>query len=86
MKIMESKMYETIDLSLAAYLSVAGFKIDAVDIKRSRRRATMCFEMTEELSKAVSDFFGGDARVNPVEYFNTIRNLKSRINNELEGN
>jgi hypothetical protein len=76
-------VFKTMDLSLAAFLKTIGHQIDRIDVRHQGRKATICFEYTDDLLNDKNKFFNGEAKVDPQSFSNNIRNLKSRINNEF---
>ena len=70
--------FETSDLSLAAYLSMEGCTISDV-FPSSRDRKSMVFS-GKKLDELVQKYYNGEARVDPLRYFNEIKLVKQRIN------
>ena len=71
------KNFTTNSLSLAAALSLT-FPIESVD-KTDPRKAQFVFKMTPELDEQVNQFWRQEMRVDPLKYFDEIRNIKSRL-------
>ncbi len=74
---MEEK-YVTTDLYLAAFLKVKGFKFT---IDSQGKKSLFCFLRTPELNSEVMDYLNGDAVCNPLDYSNSIKNLKNLVYN-----
>jgi hypothetical protein len=74
---MEAK-YVTTDLYLAAFLKSKGFKFG---IEKHGKKSNFCFNNSEELTKEVLDYLNGDASCNPLDYSNSIKNLKNLVYN-----
>ncbi len=78
-KVVEDKrdVFSTTDLSLVSYLTL---KVNPLDlIKGESGKVTFYFHDTEELGDMVDEFYGNTAQVNPLEYFNSLKNNKTRI-------
>ena len=68
---------ETSELSLAAALLTLGF---VPNVKKSNnQKVIFSFEQTQELEKAINDFWNNNLELNPKLYWNAVRELKSRI-------
>ena len=72
------KMKEKIvtDLALSSYLTVIGHKILSTQTINGRRLA-FHFEFSEEIEKDILSYFNREARVCPLTFFETVRNLKA---------
>ena len=68
-------IYDTNDLGLAAYLKVAGVELKVM--VRTGKKITFSFKDNPERKSFVDDYFTGKAKVNPLAYKNTIKDLKS---------
>lgn len=74
--------FTTTELSLAAALSYRGhpiIKMDRVDV----RRVTFTFEWEESIEEYVRDFWSHKKLVDPLSYFNELKNLKSQVYEKL---
>jgi len=71
-------MYKTSDLATAAYLSLSGFPPE-IERMESRNRVVFCYEDTLEMRDALAVFQRKEGRVEPVQFFNELRSLKSLI-------
>ena len=72
--------YNLSDLSLVAFLEVAGFEIEKLDTT-NLNRTLFTFARTPNLEKAMKDYYNGKARVEPSQYFFALKNIKARIYN-----
>jgi hypothetical protein len=71
------KLYKTSDLSLASTLAIF---FPVIDIDRSNPpRVNFLFIQTPELEETIDKFWRRELKVEPQEYFNSIKNLKNRI-------
>ena len=76
-KKIEEKLYRTSSLPLATHLSLRQPIIN-VD-KENPRKALFIFENTTEILNYVSEYWAGEARVEPQAYFNQLKILKGRL-------
>lgn len=70
--------FETSDFALATTLLCLGFVIDCLD-KTNPSKATFIFKRTKELENTVQAFWNNQLKVNPKDFFNNQKELKSRI-------
>ena len=72
------KMKEKIitDLALASYLSVTSYKILSTHTINGRKLA-FHFEFSEKIEKDILAYYNRTARVCPLTFFETVRNLKA---------
>lgn len=75
---LETKFFESHELSLVCALIAWDFPIVSVD-KTSSKRVIFSFELTPDLEQSVEDFWNDDRMVLPKKYFNAMREAKSRI-------
>lgn len=68
------------DLALASYLSIY-FSITELNTENGIK-FEFVFSDSPEMQKAISDFYSNKAQVNPLTYFNAIKNLKGRLYSE----
>ncbi len=72
--------YKTTDLGVCAYLVV---KFSILNLERlGTNKFAFIFERTPELDKEVNAYFTNTAQISPLEYFNNLRSLKTRIYSE----
>ncbi len=74
----ENELFETSDLSLVAALCCFGAKIDAVE-RNSGPRATFYLRHEKGLDALVQAFWAHTLQVEPLEYFNALKEAKSRL-------
>ena len=68
------------DLALASYLSI---QFQIIELKTENGiKFEFVFSYSSELQKSISDFYSNKAQVNPLTYFNAIKNLKGRLYSE----
>ena len=67
--------FSTTDLSLAAYLKVKGFRLLKVD-RNDNGKGLFVFEDRSNREELILVFLNQDARVEPISYIETQRNLK----------
>ncbi len=68
-------LFETKDLALAAYLRMMGLEIKK--IFKPRDKVVFSFIDTPKRKELIDDYFAGKARVDPLVYKDTLRNLKT---------
>lgn len=69
--------FSTTDLALAAAISLY-FPLDLVD-KSNPSKCKFLFVREDGLDQLVESFWRGDLLVKPLDYFNAIKLLKSRL-------
>ena len=73
----ENEYFESSDLSLVAALCCFGAVIDSVD--RSSPRAIFSIQHEKALNALVEAFFAHTLQVDPLTYFNCLKEAKSRL-------
>lgn len=68
-------LFETPDLALAAYLRIMGLKIRKIYSRGNK--AIFSFIDISERKVWIDDYFNGKAKVDPLVYKDTLRNLKT---------
>lgn len=74
----QNQSFQTYDISLASFLIYAGFKLTKLD-RFNPKKILFCFEHKEGIGQIVEEYFSGNCQVDPLEFFNTLKNLKNRI-------
>jgi hypothetical protein len=74
------KLVPCTDLALASYL-VSIFTIVKIDATNSNK-VIFLFKDSPELQKSINAFWNNTAKISPLDYFNNIKNLKTRIHLE----
>jgi hypothetical protein len=74
---MNKNTYKTTDLALSSYLSLTVNLLEIVRLEGNR--CEFVFQESAELLLKIESFFNNTARVSPVNYFNAIKSLKTRI-------
>lgn len=77
----EKDYYKTSDLSLASALISLGYPIEAIERNNPSERATFLIKRDDELDNLIQLYFTGQLRVEPLSYFNNLKNLKTRLYN-----
>ena len=80
MKINQENKYRTQDLALSAFLNLY-FTILSLE-KLDQFKFQFVFEDSISLQKEIDSFYNNTGKVNPKDYFNSIKNLKSRFYSE----
>lgn len=74
----ESNLYSTTDISLCATLCAYGYDVDHID-KGDQRRAVFFIKQSDLLGEIVKKYFSHELSVEPISFFNTLKELKTRI-------
>lgn len=74
----EDVYYRTSDLALCAALCVLGYRVEAID-KRNPSRALFLILRDKKLNILIQRYFSHQLQVEPVSYFNSLKELKTRI-------
>jgi hypothetical protein len=78
---MKIQNYTSRDFYLSAFLLAAGHALESYQ-KDSTGKTIFVFRSTPELNQQIQKFYALEAVVNPVEYGNALRSLKSIIHAE----
>lgn len=70
-------IWSSTDLAIASFLNLNFELIDLHNVEGNKFE--FLFKDTPELHIAIEDFYSNKALVNPFNYFNSIKNLKSRL-------
>lgn len=74
-------MYQTYDLSLAAYLILKGNSVESVTLD-GKHRAAFTFKGFKENDKEILTFYNRKAKVEPVAFLQQIKSLKAMISSK----
>lgn len=74
----DDKTYVTYDLALCCALLCFGFTLEGLETS-DRRKTGFVFDENEKLREAIKQYWNNRMAVNPKDYFNTLKDLKSRI-------
>lgn len=66
------------DIALCAALCILGYKIENID-KRNPSRAFFFIRRDPQLDEFIKLYFSHRLQVEPVSYFNSLKELKTRI-------
>ena len=83
---MQNKLQEdafftkTTDISLCAALCCVGFKISEIE-QGLNGRAIFSFEKNEKLDNVIKRYFNHELKVEPLNYFNFLKEIKTQIYN-----
>ena len=70
-------MYTTKDFYLGAYLMAQGNELKSFD--KQNGVTFFIFNDTKNLQEQINEYYGMSARVNPINYGNALKNLKTII-------
>ena len=75
--------YETGDMPLAAYLSYKGFILEDIKNDETREGKKMfVFIRKKSIDTEIRKYQNCKAKVEPIDYWNSLRNLKNRLYNQ----
>jgi len=72
-----NKEYRTTDFYLTAFLLAKDYQLKQTE--NHLGKLTFTINSDKDLEASIKDFYAGNALVNPLEYQNQLRNLKSLI-------
>jgi len=75
-----NEFYKTTDICLAATLCIFDFKIEQIE-KVSHSKAVFVFKNSAELAETTKSFFNHELKVEPLGFFNSLKEIKTRIYN-----
>lgn len=70
-------VYVTTDLNVAAYLALR-FRLETLD-RSNPRKVRFTFQDSEELQKAIVEYWNNEATVSPMALLSSVKNLKHRL-------
>ncbi|MEK9207206.1 MAG: DUF5659 domain-containing protein [Patescibacteria group bacterium] len=73
----EKDFTKTADLSLAAAIYLF-YPLESIE-KQNPRKATFFFKRDSSLDELVESYWRGELKVDPQEYFNALRIIKTRL-------
>jgi len=74
----QEKKYLTSDLYLTAFLKVKGFKFS---VEKLKSKASFIFSESPELLATVNEFLTESGSCEPLQYSNSIKNIKNLLYN-----
>lgn len=74
----ENNYFETTDISCASAIYCMGEKIEAID-KTDPYRASFVFKRSKELDALIQGFWAHSLLVDPLAYFNCLKEVKTRL-------
>lgn len=74
----DTHAYSTTDIALGAYLVSIGYRMISID-RNDPKRSEFYFARGGGLDRAIELYWSNKAKVSPLDYFNSIKYLKSRI-------
>lgn len=76
----ENDYFKSPDICLCATLCCYGYQVEAID-KQNPAKVVFLVERNEELDKLIRQYFVHKLRVEPLSFFNYLKELKTRIYN-----
>ncbi|MFZ2663962.1 MAG: DUF5659 domain-containing protein [Patescibacteria group bacterium] len=77
----DENTYKTTDLAIAAAASLF-FPIESVE-KIATQRVSFVFRQTKSFSEFIDSYLRGEIRIEPQQYFNQLKVVKTRIYSSL---
>lgn len=74
-----NSQFGTYDLALASALVSSGCKLTGIEKTQYGNRASFIFERTGELDSTVQAFWRDELQVNPKQYFDVLKHIKTRL-------
>jgi len=74
----ENDYFESADLSLIGALSCYGYQPEAIN-RKTPTRATFLIRRDKKLDELVQLFWAHELRIDPLLYFNCLREIKTRL-------
>lgn len=76
----ENEYYKTTDICLSATLCCFGLRIELIE-KISHSKVAFVFRNSAELVSLTNSFFNHELKVEPLGFFNSLKEIKTRIYN-----
>lgn len=76
----ETDFYRTSDISLCTTLCCYGYQIEAID-KQNPSKAIFLIKRDERLDNLIKSYFTHQLQVEPLMFFNFLKEIKTRIYN-----
>jgi len=76
----EENYFKTSDLSLCSTLCCYGYQIEAID-KHNLAKAIFSIKRDGNLDDLIRLYFAHELKIEPLGFFNTLKELKTRIYN-----
>jgi len=76
----EEDFYKTTDIALCSALCCYGYQIEAVD-KENPAKAVFLIKRDERLNDLIGQYFQHQLTVEPLGFFNFLKEIKTRIYN-----
>lgn len=74
----ESDFFKSSDLSLISTLQLYGYSIEAMD-RSNLEKIVFVIKRDKELDNLIQSFWSRNLKVEPLAYFESLKNIKSRI-------
>lgn len=76
----EIDFYKTTDIALVSALSCHGFQIETID-KQNPSKVIFLIKRSEQLDDMIKSYFTHQLQVEPLMFFNFLKEIKTRIYN-----
>lgn len=75
---MQNNYHKETDLLTSAVLAYNNFQIKEIN-KIGFNKFEFCFEKSDKLSDLMNSYWNHELKVEPIDFFNTLKELKKRI-------
>ena len=79
-KLRENDYYKTTDIALCSTLCCHGYQIEAID-KQNPHKAIFLIKQDKQLDSLIQQYFTHRLKVEPLAFFNYLKEIKTRIYN-----
>lgn len=83
---MEDITFKTENLALASYIAALGFPLKTVELREGTKQYLFVFDNNTDIAVAASLFGNGQAIINPIPYYESIKRLKRVLYDEQRAN
>lgn len=79
-KLLEKDFFKTSDISLCSALCCYGYQIETIN-KQNTGRAFFLIKKDEQIENLIQSYFTHKLKVEPLAFFNFLKEIKTRIYN-----
>ena len=76
----EKDYFKSSDICLSTALYCYGYKIDAID-NQSPNKSTFLIHRDDGIDDIIQSYFNHKLRIDPITFFNALKEIKTRIHN-----
>ncbi len=75
-----AQYFKTSDLLITSYLIYSGYTLEQID-RANKSKAVFCVLRDKNIDQIIEDYWQKKLLVEPIAFFNTIKEIKSRLYN-----